>query len=144
MNTIIYHIKSLYIEIYNLLKLILYFFIDFSLSNLVDFLQFLIDKNIIQLGIGLVLASQMNKIIQIFNDYIFTPLFESISPIMNIKISNIEYNVLGINFKIGPIIIILIQFVLTLFMIYLLWKLTSQDLIKLKENLISIKTNLKN
>lgn len=99
--------------------------INFLLFNLKDFLKFLLEKNILQMGIGMIVATQVGKITTAITDYIITPILDKTLFLYGGKFQDIKYTILGIDFQLGEIIIVLLEFILTLMIIYSIWKFSS-------------------
>jgi large conductance mechanosensitive channel len=97
-------------------------------NNITDFINFLINKNIIQSAIGIMIATQIGKISDIIVTNIILPIINAINILSNDKFEDFKYNILGIEFNFGKVILGIIQFLIILFCIYMLWKaLTSLD-----------------
>jgi large-conductance mechanosensitive channel len=117
--------------------------INFIIIYLVDFGKFIFEKNIIQLTIGIVLSIQLTDIIKNINLNIVIPIINSVIKIFNIRIKDMTYNILGINFYLGDIIQILLQFIVSLFIFYFIWKLFKSNDITYFTNLLE-KLKIKN
>jgi large-conductance mechanosensitive channel len=105
-------------------KLLLLNSLNFLIINLKDFIKFLLEKNILQTGIGLLIASQVGKLTTAVTEFIITPILEKINIFYDGKFENLTYTIIGIDFKIGQFLLIIIQLLLTLICVYFLWKLT--------------------
>jgi large-conductance mechanosensitive channel len=100
--------------------------ITFLLANLTDFISYLAAKDILNLGLGILLGSQISKITIAITDLLIKPILNSIIIFNNDKFENLTFSIFTIEFKIGEILLNLIQFMGTLFCLYLIWKLSTQ------------------
>ena len=98
--------------------------IDFLKNNLSGFITFLLDKNIVQTGIGIIIATQISKLTNIFVDTIINPIVNKITLGTVDDINQWEINLFDINIKIGIIISSIINFLLIALIIYNVWKLS--------------------
>ena len=125
--------------------------ISFLKNNLVGFLKFLFDRNIIQTGIGIIIASQVGKITNVIVDALINPVVKRLSVGTIDDINEWEINIFDIKIKIGLILSTIINFLLITFIVYYIWKLsqdTNFDFIKefledSKESLEKSKTKTK-
>lgn len=98
--------------------------IDIIKNNIDDFLGFVLDKNIVQIGISLIIATNINTLTISITDFIISPI---IARLTNGEFKNIEkytIDILGIKFKIGILIMTFINFFLTIIIIFYIFKLT--------------------
>ena len=117
-------------------KLIIIFFN----KNYNGFINFIIQKNIIQLIIGLIIAIQISRFTDVFNTLILVPIFNYINT-KNINNYSFTSNILGIEIKYGKLLIAFIELFISLIIIYLIWyltRITNFDFIGNKLNDISI------
>jgi large conductance mechanosensitive channel len=126
------------------------FVIDFLKNNLVGFLKFLFDRNIIQTGIGIIIASQISKIANVIVESFINPIVRRVSVGTIDDITNWELTFFDIKIKIGLILSTIINFLLIAVVVYYIWKLsqnTNFDFIKefledSKENINKTKTKV--
>lgn len=93
-------------------------------EELKGFLQFLMDKNIFQSGISFLIATQVNALAKNIIDSIVIPILERV---IDEKIRNQDTVVFGIKFKTGQLILNLINFMIVMFFIYYLYKITKPE-----------------
>jgi large-conductance mechanosensitive channel len=93
-------------------------------DELRGFFKFLIDRNIFQSGISFLIASQVNSLSKNLIDTIIKPILEKI---IDEEIRNQDTDFLGIKFKTGQLILNLINFMLVMFFIYYLYKITKPE-----------------
>jgi large-conductance mechanosensitive channel len=98
--------------------------LNFLILNLKDFIKFLFDKNIIQLAISILIATQIGTFVNSINTYIITPILINLPFMSNLKAEDINYTILGIQFQIGKILIIFLNFIFTLILIFCIWKIS--------------------
>jgi large-conductance mechanosensitive channel len=124
--------------------------LNFLKLNLAGFLKFLFDKNIIQSSIGIIIASQIAKLTNLFVDTVFNPIVNRITGGTIKKYEDLTITIFDINIKIGLIMSTVINFLLIVFIIYNIWKIsqyTNFDFItnlitETKETVKSAKTNI--
>jgi large-conductance mechanosensitive channel len=93
-----------------------------------DFINFLLDRNIIQTCIGILISGQVIIFAQTISESIINPILKRLSFTKN-NFKNIKYNRFGINFEIGNIISNLITFLIISSIIFFIWNIaTSPDI----------------
>lgn len=95
------------------------------IQNLEKFIDFLVEKNIIQMIIGIVIATQVSNIVNIFSTNILTPIINEINILYGKEFSDLNYTILGVTFNYGKLVIGLIQFISILYIIYNIWKIST-------------------
>ena len=93
-------------------------------SVITNFFDFLKKKDIINIGIAFVLATNINNLATSLMDNILTPLINRIngpSETQTIEFEKKTLNILGINFKIGLFITNLLQFIGIFYFIYIVY-----------------------
>ncbi len=107
-------------------KLIFLFIIilDFLKDNVSGILSFLFEKNIIQTMIGLIIASQISKFTSVLSDVIISPVIQLISFGQFSKLEDFKIYLFGVEFKVGLLIITLVNLLLVLIVVYYIWKLS--------------------
>ena len=108
----------------NRTKAVTYSLFDFIKTNLEGFLGFLLDRNILSVGIGLIVATQVNKITTMFVESVISPILNRIMGTNTDKFKDYRVEVFGIKFELGNLIIQFINMILTLFIIYLIWRIS--------------------
>ena len=108
-----YQIKSTLISI-----------IDAFKYNIAGFLKFLFERNIVQIGIGIVIASNVTRLTNLIVELIFNPIIQRITfgSIKNIENWTITY--FDITIKIGVVLSNIINFIFIVLLIYFVWKLS--------------------
>ena len=126
------------------------FLLDFLKNNLVGFLKFLFDRNIIQTGIGIMIAVNVNKITNVMVDAMINPIIKRLSFGAIDEITNWELELFDIKIKIGLIISTILNFLSITVFVYFIWKLSQNintnffnDMLSVtKENTGKPKTNV--
>lgn len=98
--------------------------INFLKNNLVGFLKFLFDRNIIQTGVGIIIATQISKLTNVVVDAFINPIVRRLSVGTIDDINNWEISMFDIKIKIGLILSTIINFLLIAIVVYYIWKLT--------------------
>lgn len=97
--------------------------IDIIKYNITDMLTFILSKNIIQTGVGIIIASNINKLTIAVTDFVVSPI---VNRFTNGEIKDIEkytMEVAGVEFKVGSLLLTIISFILTVIVVYYIWKL---------------------
>ena len=114
--------------------------LDIIKEQLAGLLKFLFDKNIIQVGIGLIIATNINKMTNLITDHLIYPI---INKFISSNLNGLEEHksyVFGMEFKTGIIITNFINFILIIIVVYYLWKLSQMtDFEFINETLNKIK-----
>ena len=108
----------------NRTQAVTYSLFDFIKTNLEGFLGFLLDRNILSVGIGLIVATQVNKITTIFVESVISPILNRIMGSNSDKFKDYRVEVFGVKFELGNLITQFINMILTLFIIYLIWRVS--------------------
>jgi len=116
-NNIINNIKSY------ILFVIIYMMKIFN-SNYDNFIKFIVSKNVIGLGIGILLGTQIGNFINSVNRIILTPIIKYIEN-KNSNLNSISYNVFGIDIKYGELLLSVINLIISLLIIYIMWYFTN-------------------
>jgi large conductance mechanosensitive channel len=106
---------------------IIIYLLDFLKNNLVGFLKFLFDKSIIQTGIGIIIATQISKITDIFVSTIINPIVNKMTMGAVNDVNKWEVTFFDINIKIGVIVSAIINFLSVAFIVYYIWKLSENS-----------------
>jgi large-conductance mechanosensitive channel len=102
---------------------LLYSLVNVSSNETQGFFDFLFKHDIVNIGIGLILASQIGAIVRIISEEIISPIINKISINQTKKLQDYKLTVLGIEFKLGTIINTIINFMLMLLIVYYIYKL---------------------
>ena len=89
-----------------------------------DFLRFLFKQNLIQLGIGLLVATQLSAFTTNITTNILSPIINSLSTGSQKNLADYTITIFGITFKIGNVIVGIINLILMIIVIYFLYQLT--------------------
>ena len=92
-----------------------------------DFLQFIFKQNVIQIGIGLLIATQLSILTKLMSDEFFGPIIQKFINNKDKKLEDYKVSVFGIEFKVGLFILNFINFIFVIIFIYFLYKLTQYD-----------------
>jgi large-conductance mechanosensitive channel len=76
------------------------------------------------MSIGLIIATQVNKITTIIMELLFNPIINRLSFGQTKILKDLELDLFGMNFKIGIILENIINLFIVLIIIYYIWKLT--------------------
>ena len=109
------------------------------INNIKEFITFLFQKNIMQVCIGLIIASQFGVVVDAFTKDIIKPILDVVFS-YNRNIGSVSYSLFGIKFKIGEFIITLINLIIALFCIFIISKLSQNNMI---DRIIKFLTELK-
>jgi len=102
----------------------IFYILDIFQKNVSGFFQFLFERNIIFTAIGILVSTQISKLISTFFIIFIDPIIKRLS---NGKINNlkkIEVEIYNTNFKIGIFIDAIINFILTFIIIYSIFSLS--------------------
>lgn len=89
-----------------------------------DFINFLVDKKVIAIGIGLLLASQLSIFVNTFVNTVVNPIIRKIlKNDQGQKLEQLKITYFEVEFELGKLITSLINFMIILFVIYLIYKL---------------------
>jgi large-conductance mechanosensitive channel len=89
-----------------------------------DFINFLLDKRIIHMAIGILISSQVVTLTTTITDSIINPILQKLSFTKD-EFNYIKYNRFGIEFKIGQVITNLITFFMVLTIVFYIWNLSN-------------------
>ena len=86
--------------------------------------KFFVDRGVIQLAIGMIIATQITTLCPIVIDSIVSPVINTIlNKDQNKKLQDYTITLFGIKFKIGSLIIGLINFFVVVLFVFYLWRL---------------------
>jgi large-conductance mechanosensitive channel len=93
--------------------------ISFKLpSTITDFLDFLLENRIIQIGTAFVIASQVNKLGSDFVDNIISPIVSAVFGSSDKTLKEKNITIIGIKFEIGNFFASLLKFFIFMFVFY--------------------------
>jgi large-conductance mechanosensitive channel len=107
-------------------------FLSDSASNLTngfketfnDFLNFLGSRNVLQTGLAFVISSNINRLASDFVENIVSPIINKVSSSEKEKLKDAKISIFGVNFEAGNFIMSILKFVITMIVIYYVFKLT--------------------
>lgn len=97
--------------------------IDIIKLNITDMLKFILSKNIVQTGVGIIIATNINKLTVAVSDFVISPI---VNRLTNGDVKDIEkytIEIAGVEFKVGTLILNIISFILTVIIVYYIWVL---------------------
>jgi len=100
------------------------YIINFILDNLKDFFIYLKNSNILNIGFGMVLGTQITLFVSAVLDYIFKPIIDRFIILFNKKFDEITYCIFDIQIQLGKFLLVLIKFLMTLYLVYIISKLS--------------------
>jgi large-conductance mechanosensitive channel len=85
--------------------------------------KFIIDRGIVQLAIGMIIATQVTTLCPIIIDSLIAPILSFLlnNP-ENKKLQDYTVTVLGVKFKIGNLIIGFINFIVVILFVFYFWR----------------------
>lgn len=95
-------------------------------SNFDNFMKFMVSKNVVGLGIGILLGTQIGNFINSVNRIILTPIIKYIEN-KNNNLYSISYNIFGIDIKYGELLLSVINLIISLLIIYIMWYFTNME-----------------
>jgi len=108
------------------------------------FFQFLFERNIILTAIGIVVSTQISRLMTAFMTIFIDPIIKRISAGTVDHLKDLEVSVYDVNFKIGLFLDTLLNFSVTFYVVYQLYSLSkSQDSTGITNWLRNAKTQLK-
>jgi large-conductance mechanosensitive channel len=128
--------QYLYINFLENIQILLILIIDFLKSNLAGFIKFLFDKSIIQTGIGIIIATQISKLTNLFVESIINPIVNRVSLGTVDNINQWELSIFDITLKIGLIISGVINFLSITVIVYYIWKFSLHSNFEFINNLL--------
>jgi large-conductance mechanosensitive channel len=98
--------------------------LDVARNNLVGVMTFLFEKKLIQTAIGLIIATQIGKFTNVLSEVIISPIMQIITFGQVKKLEDFKINIFGIEFKLGLLIINLLDFVFVVIIVYYIWRIS--------------------
>lgn len=100
------------------------YIIDILKDQSESFLRFLFQQNLIQLGIGLLVATQLSAFTTNVSTNILAPIINSLSTGSQKNLADYTITIFGVTFKVGTVIVGIINLLLMIIVIYFLYQLT--------------------
>ena len=101
--------------------------LQYEIFNFIKFKDFLKDNDAFISAVAIVIATQIKNFADAFTYNIIVPIFDidmNKDGIRDVKkIEDYEFDFLGIKFKIGKLLIEILKFIISLYIIYLISKL---------------------
>lgn len=97
--------------------------VDILLKNGEDFFKFIIDRNIISLGVAFIIAGNLNNFSAVLSEFIFAPIIQRISAGKIKDVDKYTVKILGMELKIGMVIKALINLLIVILIIYYIMQL---------------------
>lgn len=89
-----------------------------------DFYQFLMSTNVIQIGTGFIIATQINKIASSFIDSFVSPIIDRLFMGKGKDFEDIQIDIFGAKIRIGEFVNTILKFIVTIVIVYYVIKLT--------------------
>jgi large-conductance mechanosensitive channel len=89
-------------------------------------MNFLVGKNVLELGLAFIVSSNINRVASDFIDNIVSPVINKISSSEEEKLKDAKISIFGIKFEIGNFLMSLLKFIITMIVIYYVFKLTGK------------------
>lgn len=93
------------------------------INSYYEFLEFIKKNNIMSLGMAFIIGTQVNSLASSFIDSIVSPIIKTVSTTQNKKLKDINVEVLGAKIEIGNFVNELLKFLLTMLIIFYIFKL---------------------
>lgn len=95
-------------------------------NEFADFMTFLLERNIFQTGVAFIIATQVNKfMLDIMNSLISPIVSKTLDANSKSKIENKTIKFFGIEFRIGVLIMSVINFLVMMLLIFYIYKLSN-------------------
>lgn len=126
-NLFNYNINNAVVNFFSKFKFIFFSLLRIFNNNYQDFIQFLLEKNILQTIIGLLIATQVGLMSSVIINNILSPIINFIVADITKKknFSEHTYTLLGINFKYGLIVLTSLKVFITFIFVFIIWKFSS-------------------
>jgi large-conductance mechanosensitive channel len=98
--------------------------VTFLVSQSKAILKFLIEKNVVSAGIAIVVGTQVGRITGAFVENLLSPFINLIIGGETKNLEDFKIEVMTVQFKVGMFLSQLIQFIITMSMVYYVFKLT--------------------
>ena len=102
----------------------LYYVLDTISTQSQDFYKFILDRNIITICIGLLISVQFGKIVNTISDEILAPIINKLALTNTPKLEDYKTKILGVEFRIGLLLLNVISFILIILTVYLIYEFT--------------------
>jgi large-conductance mechanosensitive channel len=98
-------------------------FSQFIEYNSVDFIRFLVERNVFHIGIGILISSQLSILTSSLTEIIVSPIASKMSGGQAKYVKDWKVTILGIEFKLGLLISTFLNFLFILFVIFNIWRI---------------------
>ena len=147
MDNIINNSKTFFNEsmtkTFQVINQIVQYILNIIISNIGDFYTFIFEKNIISTGIGIIIATNISSLTNMFTEVIISPIIKGLSGGNTKNLESLSFTIFGIEFKIGLLLKNLIDFLCIIIVVFYIWKLSQiTDINKIIDPLKKIKTNV--
>lgn len=124
--------------------IIIQYILEIMQNNVSGFFQFLFEKNIILTAIGIVVSTQISKLMSAFMTIFVDPIIKRMSAGTINNLKDLEVEVYDVNFKIGLFIDTLFNGGITFYVVYQLYNLSkNQDMSQITNWLRNAKNQIK-
>jgi large-conductance mechanosensitive channel len=110
-------------DINKYVKRIILLIVEFIKVNSDLIKKFLTSNNIIKISIGMLLGTQISLFVNSLINTTIIPLLNSLNIINKTQFENINYNILGVQIKIGQLLISSFTLLLTIIIVYVIWRI---------------------
>jgi large-conductance mechanosensitive channel len=97
------------------------------ISELNEFYKFMIDNEILQIGLAFVISHQVINLFKVFIEDIVSPILAKLINSKEYRIENINIDIFGINLRIGNFFMHLLQITIVLIIIFYLIRLLPKN-----------------
>jgi len=112
-------------------------FVSVFNSNFSNFIKFMSKQDIVNVAIGLILASQLTNLSTLLTDQLFTPIINKISG-KDKKLADYKITLFSIEFKIGLIIMNIINLLLLVLFVYIIYTISKDGIELILEDISKI------
>lgn len=136
METVLSKTTNVVVQTENKLYQILILILSILRENLAGFLKFLFERNIVQTGIGIIMATQVSRLTNLLVETIINPIINRITFGTIKNINEWEIKIFDITLKIGVVISAVINFISLAVVVYYIWKFSQNTNFKFVTGII--------
>jgi large-conductance mechanosensitive channel len=114
----------------------LYYVLDTVSTQSQEFYKFLLNRNIITICIGLLISVQFGKIVNTIADEILAPIINKLALTNTPKLEDYKAKILGIEFRIGLLLLNVISFILIILLVYIIYEFTQSNHTEFIHNMV--------
>ena|ERR1700744_1307916 len=92
-----------------------------------DFYKFMIENNVIGVGMAFILSTQINTLANGFITNIIAPIIKAISTTQDEDLKQVKINILGAYIEVGAFIETVLKFLLTMLLIFYFFRFFSKS-----------------